>query len=302
MTADPRFSHYPRYNELAYACGHAPVACGDFKTEPEDFRVEEVLGFTLSGAGEHLWLWVEARDMNTEFLVRQLAMAFELEKKAVSYSGKKDRRAVTRQWFSLHMPGRFASESAISLPDNLHPDLNILKAQLHHKKLRRGTHKQNRFEVRIRHFQGDHGHFGSQVARISSAGFPNYFGFQRFGHHENNIVEACSAITSARRLKRDVRDRVFSSLRAWDFNHQLSLRVSSQTWSTYLAGDTLQLNGSQSLFQPDHWDEELQARLDQGDIHIAGVLPGKGERRLPLPEGDYVPAPPLQEYLVKQRV
>ena len=300
--SDSVLSDYPRYHELAYSHGSAPLAAGDFKTLPEDFVVEEVLGFELSGEGEHLWLWVEARDMTTDFMVRHLAAAFELEKKQISFSGKKDRRAVTRQWFSLHVPGRYPARGEIPLPVLAHPDIKILQAELHHKKLRRGTHQQNRFTIRMRQLSGDLGQLSERVASIRDSGFPNYFGLQRFGRQENNIDEACGALTVSRRLKRQARDRIYSTLRAWDFNRQLSLRVASGTWQQYLAGDTLQLSGSRSLFQPDAWDETLQDRLDKADIQVAGILPGKGERRLPLPYGWYEPDPRLLEFLVKQRV
>ena len=38
-------------------------AAAFFRSELEDFRVEEKLGFSLSGQGEHLYLQIEKRDM-----------------------------------------------------------------------------------------------------------------------------------------------------------------------------------------------------------------------------------------------
>ena len=43
------------------ACGQAVL-----KATAEDFQVDEVLDIPLSGSGEHLWLWVEKRGLNTE--------------------------------------------------------------------------------------------------------------------------------------------------------------------------------------------------------------------------------------------
>lgn len=49
-----------------------PRAYGDalgraaLKATAEDFQVDEVLDIPLSGDGEHLWLWVEKRGLNTE--------------------------------------------------------------------------------------------------------------------------------------------------------------------------------------------------------------------------------------------
>lgn len=293
---------YPAHAELAYSGGVAPLASGDLKTAPEDFFVEEMLGFDLSGEGEHLWLYIEATNMNTDFLVKQLARAFAVEKKAVSFSGKKDRRAVTRQWFSLHMPGKFPPGQAIELPETIHEDAQVLQATLHHKKLRRGAHQANRFRIRLRQLQGSTETVEQALATVAGRGFPNYFGPQRFGRNENNLAEATQALTNRRRIKRDVRDRVYSTLRAWDFNRQLSMRVAADNWRRYLPGDTLQLGGSNSVFQPEAWDDELEARLQSGDIQIAGLLPGKGRRQLPLADGWYATAPELLDYLVRERV
>lgn len=35
------------------------------KATAEDFQVDEVLDIPLTGEGEHLWLWVEKRGLNT---------------------------------------------------------------------------------------------------------------------------------------------------------------------------------------------------------------------------------------------
>ncbi|WP_215201461.1 tRNA pseudouridine(13) synthase TruD, partial [Escherichia coli] len=48
--------------------------------------------------GEHLWLWVEKRGLNTEEAARRLGRAAGVQQKNVSYAGLKDRQALTRQW------------------------------------------------------------------------------------------------------------------------------------------------------------------------------------------------------------
>ncbi len=58
--------------ELAYAHG-APPASGRIRTEPEDFVVEERLGFEPDGAGSHVLVVVEKRDANTGWVAGQLA-------------------------------------------------------------------------------------------------------------------------------------------------------------------------------------------------------------------------------------
>ena len=77
-------------------CGRAVL-----KATAEDFQVDEVLDIPLSGQGEHLWLWVEKRGLNTEEAARRLARAAGVSQRNISYAGLKDRQALTRQWFSL---------------------------------------------------------------------------------------------------------------------------------------------------------------------------------------------------------
>ena len=43
----------------------APLGTAVLKATAEDFQVDEVLDIPLSGDGEHLWLWVEKRGLNT---------------------------------------------------------------------------------------------------------------------------------------------------------------------------------------------------------------------------------------------
>lgn len=298
MNPSDSFKNYPRLSDLAYAYGGPGQATARLKVNPEDFVVEEVLGFDLSGEGEHLWLYIEAIDMNTDFTIKQLARAFGIEKKAISYSGKKDRRAVTSQWFSLHMPGK-----GNDIPSDLHENLQVLTVKRHSKKLRRGAHRENLFTICLREVKGlNPDCFNHQLQQVIETGYPNYFGPQRFGHHENNIEAAIQAMASGKRLKRQERDRIYSTLRGWDFNRLLSQRITDQNWRGYLPGDSLQLAGTSSFFQPDQWDEELQGRLDSGDVNIAGCLPGKGKMQVPTSDGIYQTHPDIQQYLEQQRV
>lgn len=59
------------------------------KATAEDFQVDEVLDIPLSGEGEHLWLWVEKRDLNTEEAARRLARAAGVPLRTVSYAGSR---------------------------------------------------------------------------------------------------------------------------------------------------------------------------------------------------------------------
>ncbi|MGH8281371.1 MAG: tRNA pseudouridine(13) synthase TruD, partial [Gammaproteobacteria bacterium] len=85
-----------------WAHAHGPIACqGKIRATPEDFQVEEILGFEADGAGEHRLLRVEKRGANTIWVARELARYAGIPARDVSYAGIKDRHALVIQHFSL---------------------------------------------------------------------------------------------------------------------------------------------------------------------------------------------------------
>lgn len=175
-----------------YGC---PQASARFRFALEDFRVEEILGFSFSGEGEHLCLHVEKRGDNTRWIARLLAEYFEVDEVAIGYCGLKDRRAVTRQWFSVHLPG----SQDVKIPDvsvfNA-SGFEVLAVSRHHKKLRRGMHQANDFEIRLRQVKGDCDLVEGRLQQILQLGVPNYFGEQRFGIDGGNLMEADTLLKS----------------------------------------------------------------------------------------------------------
>ncbi|MCZ2340832.1 MAG: tRNA pseudouridine(13) synthase TruD, partial [Bacteroidales bacterium] len=83
---------------LPLSTAHWPGVGGRIKVHPEDFVVEEVPSYEPSGAGEHLYLWVEKRDVGPEFLTRLIAQRLGVPVGTIGTAGLKDRHAVTRQW------------------------------------------------------------------------------------------------------------------------------------------------------------------------------------------------------------
>ena len=55
------------YNDLAFAHAPSPTSSATFKSIPEDFIVDEIADFEFSGEGEHLYLYIEKRELNTLF-------------------------------------------------------------------------------------------------------------------------------------------------------------------------------------------------------------------------------------------
>lgn len=256
------------------AHGDPPVA-GEYRLVPEDFVVEEWLGFAPEGEGEHLWLWLEKRDLGTPELARRVARACEVTPRDVGYAGMKDRFAVTRQWLSVHLPGR---EAPTDLAERLAAaQVTLLEQACHPRKLKRGVHRGNRFRLRLGGPAVVHPAFAARWERIREAGVPNYFGPQRFGPEGRNLQRACGILARGWRKRDDRQGMMLSAARSYLFNELLAERVRRGDWNRALPGEVLMLDGTQSLFVADTPDAELAERVATGDVHPAGPLWGVGE-------------------------
>ena len=257
--------------DLPCAYGFPPVDCV-LRQTPEDFQVEENLGFEPEGEGEHLWLWLEKRGVNTDQVARQLARIAGVRQGDVSYAGLKDRHAVTRQWFSIHLP-KGDVEQAAQWHD---AQWRILRAAKARRKIRRGSLHGNRFLIALRDLRGELADLEARLSNIARRGVPNYFGEQRFGHDNIERAEAM-ARGDLRVADRHLRGIYLSSLRSALFNAVLARRVRDNTWDLALGGEALNLDGSRSFFVADIVDDVIRHRLATGDIHPTGPLWGRGE-------------------------
>ncbi|HKM38231.1 MAG TPA: tRNA pseudouridine(13) synthase TruD [Thiopseudomonas sp.] len=250
-----------------------PCGSAQLKACAEDFQVDEVLDIPLSGSGEHLWLWVEKRMLNTEEAARRLAKAAGVSLRQVSYAGLKDRQALTRQWFSIHLPGK--SDPQLSAAEG--EDLHILDMQRHSRKLQRGAHSANGFTIRLTDLKADRAALEERLQMIAEQGVPNYFGLQRFGENGNNVL---GALEYAQRkelpVQRNLRSRLLSTGRSTIFNRVLAQRVQNKTWNIAQVGDVLAFSGSRSFFLAGP-EECHDPRLAQLDVHPTGPLWGDGE-------------------------
>lgn len=251
-----------------------PVLEGLMRSVPEDFLVEEIDAFPASGSGEHLLLAVEKRGLNTTFAAGRIARWAGVPASAVGYAGLKDRHAVTRQRFSVHLPGRQAPAVEALEGDGL----RVLGQARHAKKLPRGALAGNRFMLTLRDVQGDREAIESRLQEIAAAGVPNWFGEQRFGRDGGN-VEAALAMFAGRRVRRDQRGHLLSAARSALFNRVLADRVSQGTWTRGLDGEVWILDGSRSVFGPEPFSDVLAQRLADFDIHPSAPLWGKGALR-----------------------
>ena len=249
-----------------------PGISAQLRTVPEDFQVFEQLGFEPDGEGEHQFLYIRKRGENTDWVARQLAGFCQVNVRDVSYAGKKDRHAVTEQWFSVHMPGHRASLNWELFGGDT---IDVLRAERHSRKLRLGTLQGNRFVLRLREVS-DAEELLARIEKLKD-GVPNYFGEQRFGHNGGNIEKGLALIAGRyKERQRNKKGLYISAVRSWLFNQLLSERISRGLWSQIVEGDVLMINGRQSCFLYDG-DDSVSERLAAGELHLTGPLWGRGE-------------------------
>jgi tRNA pseudouridine13 synthase len=240
------------------------------RSQPEDFRVQEIPLIEPSGEGSHLWLELEKRGANTNWVAEQLAVAAGAALRDVGFAGMKDRHAVTSQWFSVCLQEAGNPDwKSWSIPD-----VNIIQARRHSRKLKRGALKANHFRIVLRRLSGDTAGLEPRLETVRSQGVPNYFGPQRFGFNGANVERGVRWLRHGGRLSRSRRSIYISAVRSFLFNQVLSRRVEDASWNRLLDGDVAILDGSRSLFTCDMPDAELSRRCSSFDIHPSGPLPG----------------------------
>ena len=234
-----------------------PLGSADFRTEPEDFVVDETLGFRPSGEGEHLFLHIRKRNRNTRWVAEQLAHLAGVSTMDVGYCGMKDRRAVTSQWFSLYLPKRVPKRELDVTMVAAIEGVELLASARHNRKLRRGEHQSNTFKIRLRNCTAQQLELEPRLSAIAESGVPNYFGEQRFGHGGNNLREFEKLFVGQRgdtraRNRQRGRNRkggkgvanrgsdtgiYLSAGRSYLYNRILAMRVEQESWNQLLPGE-----------------------------------------------------------------
>lgn len=257
---------------LIMPCAHGgPAGHAQLRACPEDFVVREWLGFGADGEGEHLLLKVRKRGANTLWVAKQLARIAKVHPADVGFAGLKDRDAVAEQSFTVPVrSARGADWAGVS-----GEGFEVLQAQRHRRKLKRGALRGNEFEIVLRDFDGDLAVLEGRLRAIATAGVPNYFGPQRFGHGGRNLQLARAWFAGeAPTPGRAERGFALSAARAALFNAVLAQRVADRTWNRLQPGEIVNLDGSGSIFAADLIDEALELRCEGLDVHPTGPMWG----------------------------
>ena len=261
-----------------------PEISGNIKLDFADFVVQEDLGFSPSGFGNHIFVSVTKKGLTTIDVAKKISEVAGHKLSSIGYSGMKDKNGECTQWFSFPLTDN-VEQILSSIED---ANLSVVASKLNERKLKIGSHRRNFFDITIRNCAGGQDTFEDRLQAIREYGVPNYFGMQRFGHKMQNVIAFYESIISdessvstckkANRYKVNSTTRgiQISAARAFLFNEVLSARLNMENWTTYLPGDVLNLDGTESYFllEEDDQREKIQRRLDIFDIHISGPLAG----------------------------
>ncbi len=247
-----------------------------YKQKPEDFKVTEILSFPFEeNSGEHLYLLIEKTALTTSAVIQLLADRFDVERRDIGYAGQKDKWAVTQQWFSVWLPGKQDQLDITRLAD-FETNCRLLQARWHRAKLRRGAIESNVFELVLRGQDKIPEEINSRLKLLSTSGYPNYFGPQRFGWQGQNIKTATDWFQRKIKIKKPAQGILLSAVRSYLFNLILQKRIELDNWNKPVAGDCFVLEGSRKYFTSDKISEENRQRCEALDIHPSASLWGRG--------------------------
>jgi tRNA pseudouridine13 synthase len=255
-----------------------PGIGGRIKASPEDFEVEEIPAYPASGQGEHLYLWVEKRDMGAEYFMRQVAQRLNLAPGAIGSAGLKDRHAVTRQMISV--PQIAEPELSRLEGDGIH----LLSVSRHTNKLRPGHLLGNRFRILVR--DSDHAdRLPPILERIRTNGLPNFYGEQRFGRGGQTGLWGMALLRkeeppqdeNGRKPnlhKRFLKKLALSAAQSLLFNRNLARRLQDGLLRRVLPGDVMSHYPRGGLFVAEDVSA-TQERFDARQIVTTGPMFGR---------------------------
>ena len=113
---------------------------------PEDFEVEELAEVALGGGPFALYRLTK-RSLGTPEAVQAVRKRWKLPPDSISFGGLKDRHAVTRQAFTVPLAHETDVAGCLGWAGDGYA---VLGATRHGRKLRPGSHRANRFVLRVR--------------------------------------------------------------------------------------------------------------------------------------------------------
>lgn len=207
-----------------YPFTHSPIQCY-FKPSARDFAIREVPLYEASGSGEHLLLYVRKKGLSTFELLQILSSAIGCKVRDIGYAGLKDKASISHQFLSIHRSKLEVLESASAFLES--QQVKFLSITPHNNKLKIGHLKGNHFFVRLKKVSPTSAlKLQTTLENLTKSGFPNYFGFQRFGKDGDNYKSGEAIAKRKMSLKnKKIGQFLVSSYQSVLFNAWLASRV-----------------------------------------------------------------------------
>ncbi len=269
--------------QIPYLTRDLPGVGGVIRAEVEDFVVDEVPAYDPCGAGEHIYVRVEKRELSTLALIKQMAQALGISNRDISSAGLKDARAIARQTLSIHSISTEGSVSTDQIQALELDQARVLWVKRHRNKLRRGHLKGNRFTLRIREVApGADARAAAILDVLAARGVPNGYGPQRFGNQGNNQEigrlllhndwEGLNA-QGVHHLSYHLRKFMVSALQSALFNQVLAQRITRGGMDDALLGDVMKKTDTGGMFTVEDVPAERR-RVKAWEISPTGPIYG----------------------------
>jgi tRNA pseudouridine13 synthase len=257
---------------LPYLTADVPGTGGRLRDACEDFVVEEIPAYEASGAGEHVFAWIEKRDVTTPVAAASLAAAVGARARDVGWAGLKDKRSIARQWLSLPPP--VTPEQVLAAKVD---GVTVLEARRHGNKLKTGHLRGNRFVLRVRGVRNPDD-AAARAARVLGAlseppGALNWYGEQRFGKGGENAARGRAVLDGSLRVHDKEKRLLVSALQSELFNEWLRRRVADGLVRRVIEGDWLEKRATGGSFSTTDPAVDL-GRVAAGEIVVTGPMFG----------------------------
>ncbi|MBL0702961.1 MAG: tRNA pseudouridine(13) synthase TruD [Sulfurospirillum sp.] len=199
---------------------HSPINAL-FTKNSTDFVVNEIPLYEFSKEGEHLILLIRKKDLTTWQMIQCLSEVCGAKVRDFGYAGLKDKDGMTTQYVSIH-------KSFEAKLENFKNDkIKILSKTYHNNKIRVGHLKGNRFFIRLKRINKIDGKKLTNALKIlQKEGFPNFFGYQRFGHNGDNYILGYEILKGVKiEHKRKMKMFLISAYQSYLFNNWLTSRL-----------------------------------------------------------------------------
>lgn len=242
---------------------HTPINVY-FSKNSNDFVVRENQLYDFSGDGEHLILQIQKKDLTTHEALKILSAFSGVKIRDFGVAGLKDKEGMTTQFISL--PIKFKN----ILENFSHEKLKIISTNRHNNKIRIGHLKSNTFFIRLKKVLPLHAQKLENVLKqIDKNGFPNYFGYQRFGKLGDNFDIGQEILLGNMKKKFNPKMQNFfiSAFQSELFNRWLSKRIEiSRFINDFSEHEVKQIYGFDSKIYKELKNQEQFFKLFNGEV------------------------------------